>query len=73
MFVVDDLLADIDWSAIELKRLFDGNYGAVDSGAISARRSQKNSLTHVGESIRLAPCSKLQVNLPLLYAWSLKQ
>ena len=46
MDVVDDLLADIDGRAIVVERPFDRVHGALDAGAIAARRREKDALDH---------------------------
>ena len=40
MLVMDNLLTNINWSAIEIERFFDGHDSAIDAGAISARGSK---------------------------------
>jgi hypothetical protein len=37
MFVVDDLLANIDRGAVEIEGLFNSNDGTVNAGTISTR------------------------------------
>jgi hypothetical protein len=53
--VVDDLLADVDGRSRVLERELDRLDGALDPGAIPARRSKENPLDH-----------DLSVTLPLL-------
>ena len=54
VLVVDDLLADVDRSAVQLERPLDGLDGTVDAGAVAARRRQEDRLRigdgHVAES-----------------------
>ena len=44
--VVDDLLADVDGRAVVLERELDRLDGALDAGAVAARRGEKNALDH---------------------------
>ena len=48
MLVVDDLLADIDGGAVMVECTLDGLHGAIDTGAVSARRSQQDALRRGG-------------------------
>ena len=42
--VVHDLLAHVDGRAVVLERLLDGDHGAVDAGAVAARRREQHAL-----------------------------
>ena len=42
VLVVDDLLAHVDRGAVQVERLLDGDDGAVDAGAVSARRREQH-------------------------------
>ena len=44
--VVDDLLAHVDRRPVVLERQLDGLDGALDPGAIAARRSEEDALDH---------------------------
>ena len=44
VLVVDDLLADVDRRTVDLERMLDGLDGAVDAGAVAARRCQQDLL-----------------------------
>ena len=44
VLVVDDLLAHVDRRAVELERALDGLHGAVDAGAVAARRGEQQLL-----------------------------
>src|SRR3954451_16037436 len=44
VLVVDDLLAHVDRRAVELERALDGLHGAVDAGAVAARRGEQQPL-----------------------------
>jgi hypothetical protein len=47
MHVMDDLLANVDRSTIEIKGFFNGNNSSINTGAITARRSKEDSFSHV--------------------------
>ncbi len=55
--VVHDLLAHVDRRAVALERLLDGDHGAVDAGAVAARRGEQHPLVSGDGDIleRLAP------------------
>ena len=44
VLVVDDLLAHVDRRAVQLERALDGLHGAVDAGAVAARRGEQELL-----------------------------
>ncbi len=44
VLVVDDLLAHIDGRTVQLQRAFDRLHGAVDTGAVAARRREEQLL-----------------------------
>ena len=44
VLVVDDLLAHVDGRAVQLERALDGLHGAVDAGAVAARRGEQQLL-----------------------------
>ena len=44
VLVVDDLLAHVDRRAVEVERALDRLHGAVDAGAVAARRGQQDPL-----------------------------
>ena len=46
MDVVDDLLADVDGRAVVLERELDRLDGALDAGAVAARRGEENAFDH---------------------------
>jgi hypothetical protein len=73
MLVMDNLFTDIDRSPIEFERFFNGYDCSINACAVTAWRCEENSLAHEAQSIRLSLCSKLQVNPPRQYGWSLKQ
>ena len=55
VLVVDDLLAHVDGRAVELERALDGLHGAVDAGAVAARRGEQELLDgdgHAGQCRR---------------------
>jgi hypothetical protein len=43
---MNDLLADIDRGAIEIKGFFNGDNCSINTGAITARRSKEDSFSH---------------------------
>ena len=49
--VVDDLLADVDGRAIVVERLLDRLDGALDAGAVAARRGQEDSSHGTGTAV----------------------
>ena len=48
VLVVDDLLAHVDGRAVQLERALDGLHGAVDAGAVAARRGEEQLLREGG-------------------------
>ncbi len=55
VLVVDDLLAHVDGRAVELERALDGLDGAIDAGAVAARRGEQDLLgggSHYRISVR---------------------
>ena len=52
MQVVDDLLAHVDRRPVELERLLDRLDGALDAGAVAARRREEDLLDHRGHRSR---------------------
>ena len=44
VLVVDDLLADVDGRPVEVEGALDGLHGAVDAGAVAARRGEQDPL-----------------------------
>ena len=55
VLVVHDLLAHVDGRPVQLERALDGLHGAVDAGAVAARRRQQEPLgsrSHSPQSVR---------------------
>jgi hypothetical protein len=46
MEVVHDLLAHVDRRAVQLERALDRLDGPLDTGAVTARRGEKNAFDH---------------------------